>query len=250
VYGIPTSPDLTQASWFRAEDKQEARAAAQALKFSVIDIQNDAEKALTVGVSEGVLKGSGRMIVGSVATEVYRRIEEYARKASGAEASPKPVNPENVAAKPASEHNMNTTATASTTSAPPPKTADAASPDATANKIASPSTPAPAPSTTTDNKPVNAANSAASPPAKPDKVAAAPDPWDGLRVGSHVVAKYWQSDGTPFGWWVGVITGIEKNDFIVRWPDEPKKPPLKIERKHVAILHPTFDVNYEWVRRR
>src|ERR1700691_5718395 len=87
VYGTPTSPELTQASWFRAEDKQTAKAAAEALKFSVIDIQTDAEKALTLGVHEGVLKGSGRMIVGSVSTEVYRRIEEYARTGSGAAAT-------------------------------------------------------------------------------------------------------------------------------------------------------------------
>ena len=92
VYGTPTSPDLTQASWFRAEDRQAAKAAAEALKFSVIDIQTDAEKALTVGVHEGVLKGSGRMMVGSVTTEVYRRIEDYARKVSGADASLTPAN--------------------------------------------------------------------------------------------------------------------------------------------------------------
>jgi hypothetical protein len=83
VYGTPTAPDLTQASWFRAEDKQAVRAAAETLKFSVIDIQTEAERALLVGVHEGVLKGSGRMIVGSVSSEVYRRIEEYARKARG-----------------------------------------------------------------------------------------------------------------------------------------------------------------------
>jgi hypothetical protein len=86
LYGTPTSPDLTQASWFRAEDKQAAKAAADVLKFSVIDIQTEAEKALTIGVHEGVLKGSGRMIVGSVSSEVYRRIENYARKAAGGEA--------------------------------------------------------------------------------------------------------------------------------------------------------------------
>src|SRR5579863_6479839 len=80
VYGTPTSPDLTQASWFRAEDKQAAKAAAEALKFAVIDIATDAEKALTVGVPEGVLKGSGRMIVGSVSSEVYCRIENYVGK--------------------------------------------------------------------------------------------------------------------------------------------------------------------------
>src|SRR5271156_291720 len=89
VYGTPTSPELTQASWFRAEDKQAAKAAAEALKFSVIEIQTEAEKALTIGVHEGVLKGSGRMIVGSVSTEVYRRIEEYARKGAVANASAK-----------------------------------------------------------------------------------------------------------------------------------------------------------------
>ena len=89
IYGTPTSPELTQASWFRAEDKQAAKAAAETLKFSVIDIQTEAEKALTIGVHEGVLKGSGRMIVGSVSTEVYRRIEEYARKGAVADASAK-----------------------------------------------------------------------------------------------------------------------------------------------------------------
>jgi hypothetical protein len=94
VYGTPTSPELTQASWFRAEDKQAAQAAAVALKYSVIDIQTDAEKALTIGVHEGVLKGSGRMIVGSVSSEVYRRIEDYVRKAAGAEASPRPADTE------------------------------------------------------------------------------------------------------------------------------------------------------------
>src|SRR5260370_670994 len=56
VYGTPSSPALTQASWFRAEDKEAAKAAAEALKFSVIELQTDAEKALTIGVHEGVVK--------------------------------------------------------------------------------------------------------------------------------------------------------------------------------------------------
>jgi hypothetical protein len=54
LYGTPTSPVLTQASWFRAEDVQAAKAAAVALKFSVIELQTDAEMALTIGVHEGV----------------------------------------------------------------------------------------------------------------------------------------------------------------------------------------------------
>ncbi len=83
VYGTPSSPELTQASWFRAEDKETVKAAAEALKFSVIELQTDAEKALTVGVHEGVLKGSGRMIVGSISSEVYRRMEDYVRTGIG-----------------------------------------------------------------------------------------------------------------------------------------------------------------------
>jgi len=226
VFGTPTSPELTQASWFRAEDIVEAQAAAVGLKFSVIEIRTDAEKALTVGVHEGVLKGSGRMIVGSVSAEVYRRIEEYARKASGAEATQKPEP--TVAVIPSSEQNMNIS---------------------TADTAASTSKPKNAAPTSTAIKPVTA-SSAASPPGKPEKLAAAPDPWDALRVGSRVVAKYWENDGSPYGWWIAEITGIEKSDFIIRWLDEPKTPPFKIERKHVAILHPAFDVNYEWVKRR
>src|SRR5208337_4757014 len=92
VYGTPSSPALTQASWFRAEDKEAAKAAAAALKFSVIELQTDAEKALTAGVHEGVLKSSGRMIVGSVSSDVYRRIEEHVRKGASASDASKPEN--------------------------------------------------------------------------------------------------------------------------------------------------------------
>jgi hypothetical protein len=59
---------------------------------------------------------------------------------------------------------------------------------------------------------------------EPDPVSAT-DAWDALQVGSYVVGKYRESDGEPYGWWLGVIAGIDKNDFIVRWPDDPKMPP-------------------------
>ena len=84
---------------------------------------------------------------------------------------------------------------------------------------------------------------------KPDPVSAI-DAWDGLQVGSYVVGKYWENNGEPYGWWLGIIAGIDRNDFVIRWPDDPKTPPLKIERKHVALLHPAFDVTREWERRR
>ena len=88
VYGTPSGPALTQASWFLAEDKEAAKAAAAELKFSVIELHTDADRALAAGAHEGVLKGSGRMIVGSVSAEVYRRIEEHVRKGSGAPTRP------------------------------------------------------------------------------------------------------------------------------------------------------------------
>jgi len=119
IYGTPSSPELTQASWFRAEDRQAARAAAEALKFSVIELQTDAERALAVGVNEGVLKGSGgRMIVGSVAREVYRRIEEYARRVAGAETVRPPEDAAALGTKASPEQNINTTPGASAFSAP------------------------------------------------------------------------------------------------------------------------------------
>src|SRR5271165_2851326 len=110
VYGTPSSPALTQASWFRAEDKEAVKAAAEALKFSVIELHTDADRALAAGAHEGVLKGSGRMIVGLVSAEVYRRIEEHVRKAAG---TPDPSKPDSAAAatttttKPAAEQTKN-----------------------------------------------------------------------------------------------------------------------------------------------
>ena len=96
VYGTPSGPALTQASWFRAEDKEAVIVAAKELKFSVIELHTDADRALAAGAHEGVLKGSGRMIVGSVSAEVYRRIEEHVRKAA-----PGASKPENATSTPA-----------------------------------------------------------------------------------------------------------------------------------------------------
>jgi hypothetical protein len=224
VYGKPTSPDLPQASWFRAEDRPTVIAAAQSLKFSVLDIQTDAERALTLGVHEGVLKGNGRMIIGSVTPEVYKRIEDYAAKASAAPVS-KAMNDEAAGAKPLSEQNANIGDNGAATTS----TAKAAR-------------------TAPDGK--TEATTAASPGnTKPEPVPAR-DPWDAVRIGAYVIGKYWNEEGEANGWWLGIITDIDKKDFYIRWPDEPLKPALKIERKHVALLHPSYDVNREWDRKR
>ena len=70
VYGTPSGPAMTQASWFRGEDKEAVKAAAKELKFAVIELRTGADRALAAGAHEGVRKGSGRMIVGSVPAEV------------------------------------------------------------------------------------------------------------------------------------------------------------------------------------
>src|SRR5271167_3866706 len=131
VYGTPSGPTLTQASWFRAEDKEAVKAAAEALKFSVIELHTDADKALAAGAHEGVLKGSGRMIVGSVSAEVYRRIEEHVRKGAG---GPDPSKSEIATAttKPVVEQNTNASvpgAISAEPSRPAPATPASGKPD-------------------------------------------------------------------------------------------------------------------------
>jgi hypothetical protein len=79
VFGRLDGVELPQAAWFKKEDSQTAETAAAALKLSVIKLQSPDEKALAVGVSEGSVKSSGRILLGSVAAEIYRRIEERAR---------------------------------------------------------------------------------------------------------------------------------------------------------------------------
>jgi hypothetical protein len=106
VYGKPTSTELPQASWFRAEDRMTVISAAQSLKFSVIDVQTDADRAVLEGAHEGVLKGTGRIIVGTLTPEVYRRIEEHAAKETGALAV-KPSKDTAASSKQATEQNTN-----------------------------------------------------------------------------------------------------------------------------------------------
>jgi hypothetical protein len=79
VYATPGDPSLTQASWFRAEDREAVKAAASARKFSVIELHTDADRALAAGAHEGVIK-DGRLVIGSVSKEVYRRIEQHAEQ--------------------------------------------------------------------------------------------------------------------------------------------------------------------------
>jgi hypothetical protein len=200
VYGTPSGPALTQASWFRAEDKEAVMAAAEALKFSVIELQTDADRALAAGAHEGVLKGSGRMIVGSVSAEVYRRIEEHVRKAAGA---PDPSKPEIVAAtltKSPSEQSTNIGAAGA--SSPGPSHATPAAPAI----------------------------------GKPDSAIAR----ETLRVGARVLAAYWNEKREFDGFWLATVKRIDHNEFTLEWFDAPEYPVFKCRPQDIAVPHPEF----------
>jgi hypothetical protein len=139
------------------------------------------------------LKSNGRVIVGSVAVDVYQRIEEHVAKSAGALGA-KGSSDMAKDAKELPEQIKNTT-------------------EKTAAPVAS-------------------------------------DPWGELRVGSYAICKHWLATGAANGWWLAVITDIDGDDFVIRWPDEPLTPPLKIQRKHIAIFHPSYDVKQEWDRKR
>ena len=193
VYGRQHAEGLPQAAWFRTEDKPAAKVGAAEMKLSVIELKTDVEKALATGVHEGVLKGSGRMIVGAVEPDVYRRIEEYVGKQP----------PQATATKPTDA----------------PSTGAVALPVG----VAKPGADAAAP----------AGNSAALTPN-------ATQSWQSLRVGDSVLALYWNEKKEPEGWWLATIVRIEKNEFVLRWPNDPDYPIFNRAPKHVAILHPEF----------
>jgi hypothetical protein len=201
VYGTPSG--LTQASWFPAEDQEAVKSAAEVLKFSVIELHTDAERALAAGAHEGVLKASGRLIIGSVSSEVFRRIEEHVRKGASA---PDPSQPENAAAttaKPASEQTMNI---------------DAAGPISPA---AAPATPA-VPSI-----------------GKPDTATAR----ETLRVGARVLAAYWNDRREFDGFWLATVKRIERGEYTLEWFDGPEYPPFKSRPQDIAVPHPEFRVS-------
>jgi hypothetical protein len=200
VYGTPSSPELTQASWFRAEDKEAVRAAAKERKLSIIELQSDAEKALAAGAHEGVLKGSGRMIVGSVSAEVYRRIEEHVRKGASASDSSKPDSAATKTTKPTSEQNTNV------------GVAGGVSPGPSRASLAAPAI------------------------GKPESATAR----ETLRVGARVLAAYWNEKCEFEGFWLAIIKRIDRDEYTLKWFDGPEYPAFKSRPQDIAVPHPEF----------
>jgi hypothetical protein len=194
---------LTQASWFRAEDKEAVKAAAEALKFSVIELQTDADRALAAGAHEGVLKGSGRMIVGSVSAEVYRRIEEHVRKGAAASNPSKPENAVAIATGSVSEQNTNIGA------------ADPISPGSSRASSATPTI------------------------SKPESATAR----ETLRVGARVLAAYWNEKREFEGFWLATVKRIEPDGYTLEWFDAPEYPAFKSRTQNIAMPHPEFRVS-------
>ena len=210
VYGTPSGPAMTQASWFRAEDVEAVKAAAKELKFSVIELQTDADKALAAGAHEGVLKGSGRMIVGSVSAEVYRRIEEHARKAE-------------TARRPSSDRDPRRRRTRQRQRRRNPfqnKTRTLAW-QGRARRNPSRATPA-APAS-----------------AKPDSGPAR----ETLRVGARVLAAHWNEKREFEGFWLATVKRIEPGEYTLEWFDASGYPPFKSRPQDIAVPHPEFRVS-------
>jgi hypothetical protein len=202
VYGTPSGAALTQASWFRAEDKEAVKAAAEALKFSVIELQTDADRALAAGAHEGVLKGSGRMVVGSVSAEVYRRIEEHVRRGTSASDASRPNNAVATPTKPASEQNANISAAGAISAGPAPASLAAPAID------------------------------------KPDSTTAR----ETLRIGARVLAAYWNDKREFEGFWLATVKRIEPGEYILEWFDSPEYPAFKSRPQDIAVPHPEFRV--------
>jgi hypothetical protein len=203
VYGTPSGPAMTQASWFRAEDKEAVKAAAKELKFSIIELQTDADRALAAGAHEGVLKGSGRMIVGSVSAEVYRRIEEHVRKGAGAPDPSKAETATATTAKPVAEQNMNLSASV------------VAMPDPSRATVAAPATDKSASVTARET----------------------------LCVGARVLAAYWNEKREFEGFWLATVKRIEPDGYTLEWFDGSEYPAFKSRPQDIAVPHPEFRVS-------
>ena len=171
------------------------------------------------------------MFLGSVSVEVYRRIEEHVRKTAASGTVQASGGTEKASGEGVKEQNMNFT---------------------TAAAVASAAAPSPAPANSAAVAPAGKSDPARAVALAPATSAAEAPlvPWRNLRIGSPVLAKFWETNGEPNGWWVALITDVSADGFVARWLDDPLKPGFRIDAKHVALLHPSFDPTREWERKR
>jgi len=200
------------------------KAAAKELKFSVIELRTEADRALAAGAHEGVLKGSGRMIVGSVSAEVYRRIEEHVRKGASASDPAKAETVTAITTKAAKEASADAPSKAETAAA---TTTKPVSEQTTNTGAAGASSPEPARVT-----PAAPASS------KPDSAPAR----ETLPVGARVLAAYWNEKGEFEGFWLANVKRIEAGEYILEWFDSRGYRAFKSRPQDIAVPHPEFRV--------
>jgi hypothetical protein len=184
VYGRIAGVKLPQGGWFKASDAAAARESAKQLQLAVLDLKTDEERALTIGVQEGVAKSSGRTLIAAITEEMLARIEAYAKR----------VRPPERQALPAAATGATDAAIAS------PQEAGKAS----------------------------------------TSLSAQGSSWSELRVGSLVLAAYFDENEEIDGWWPALIRRVDEGKYIVTWRDAPSDPPVKTLQRHVAILHPDY----------
>jgi hypothetical protein len=68
----------------------------------------------------------------------------------------------------------------------------------------------------------------------PDPVPTKPSDWDGIQVGSLVLA--W--DREVEGWFEALITNEVAGVFRLKWRDYPEIRPITRKRQELALLHP------------
>jgi hypothetical protein len=61
--------------------------------------------------------------------------------------------------------------------------------------------------------------------------------WDALKPTDIVLAAYFEA-GEIEGWWEAVIINIQSDTYTVRWVSEPKSAPVRVQRKHIALMFP------------
>ena len=95
-----------------------------------------------------------------------------------------------------------------------------------------------------DSKPPSSANPGPAATSKLETtVAAAPNPWETLRVGARVLAAYWNEKREFEGFWLATVKRIDKGEFTLEWFQEPEYPAFKSRPKNIAVPHPEFRVS-------
>ena len=64
--------------------------------------------------------------------------------------------------------------------------------------------------------------------------------WDGLGIGSLVLAPDADMAGEHVGWWEAVILAVQDGVYLLRWR-EPEEGVIRRQRHELALLHPDAD---------